>query len=86
MKDLEPPLRWTDYDDIAASLYERFGPEFTEDKIYTVSFADLQEWVLQTPNFAGTRNEVNERHLEMIKSSWVTEWRGRDKPNDAHLK
>ena len=71
----EPPIQWTDYGDIAMKLYERFGDDFNEAKIYRIRFTDLLEWVLETPNFAGTREESNEGHLEMIQAQWVYERR-----------
>lgn len=71
----EPPIHWKDHEDIAMKLYEKFGDEFDESKIYRVSFTDLMEWVLELPHFAGTREECNESHLEMIQSNWVYEWR-----------
>ncbi|MFY7652500.1 MAG: Fe-S cluster assembly protein IscX [Chitinophagaceae bacterium] len=75
----EPPIHWNDYEDIALKLYERFGDDFTESKIYRIRFTDLLEWVLQLPNFEGKREESNEGHLEMIQSSWVYEWRDNQK-------
>ena len=56
-------------------LYERYGDDFNEAKIYRIRFTDLLEWVLETPNFAGTREDSNEGHLEMIQAQWVYEWR-----------
>lgn len=56
-------------------LYERFGDDFNEAKIYRIRFTDLLEWVLETPNFAGTLEDSNEGHLEMIQAQWVYEWR-----------
>ena len=79
MTDFEPPIKWSDYEDIAIKLYERFGNEFNEGKIYRVRFTDLLEWVLQLPNFVGTRGESTEGHLEMIQSNWVYEWRDNQK-------
>ena len=26
----EPPMNWSDYEDIALALYEKFGDDFTE--------------------------------------------------------
>jgi FeS assembly protein IscX len=69
------PIHWNDYEDIAMSLYEKFGPEYDESKIYRIRFTDLLEWVLSLPNFAGTREQANEGHLEQIQSAWVYEWR-----------
>ncbi|MFT4598069.1 MAG: FeS assembly protein IscX [Bacteroidia bacterium] len=71
----EPPMNWSDYEDIALALYEKFGDDFTESKIYRIRFTELLEWVLALKNFEGTRDGSNEGHLEMIQSSWVYEWR-----------
>jgi FeS assembly protein IscX len=75
MENFELPINWSDYEDIAISLYERFGNDFNEGKIYRIRFTDLLDWVLEIPNFKGQRSESNEGHLEMIQSSWVYEWR-----------
>lgn len=74
-KNFEPPINWNDYEDIAMALYEKFGDDFTESKIYRIRFTDLLEWVLSLPNFAGTREQANEGHLEQIQAAWVYEWR-----------
>ena len=71
----EPPINWSDYEDIAMKLYERFGDSFTEGKIYRLRFTELLEWVLAIPGFVGKKEESNEGHLEMIQSAWVYEWR-----------
>lgn len=71
----EPPIQWSDYEDIAMKLYERFGDDFSEAKIYRIRFTELLEWVLEIPNFAGLRDDSNEGHLEMIQAQWVYEWR-----------
>lgn len=75
MSQFELPIYWNDYEDIAIKLYERFGAEFTEAKIYRIRFTELMEWVLGIPEFKGKREECNEGHLEMIQSTWVYEWR-----------
>ncbi|HMT78026.1 MAG TPA: Fe-S cluster assembly protein IscX, partial [Saprospiraceae bacterium] len=52
MKDLEGiPFDWQDYEDIAMSLYDKFGDDFSESQIYRIRFTDLIEWVLVLPNF-----------------------------------
>ena len=79
MAQFEPPIKWNDYEDIAMKLHERFGDDFNESKIYRLRFTDLMEWVLQIPGFEGKREESNEGHLEMIQSSWVSEWRDNQK-------
>lgn len=75
MKLPEPPIYWQDYEDIAIKLYEKFGNEMTESKIYRIRFTDLLEWVLSIEEFKGTREQSNEGHLEMIQTKWVYEWR-----------
>jgi FeS assembly protein IscX len=69
------PITWDDHEDIAMKLYERFGDEFDESKIYRIRFTDLLEWILEIPNFVGKREECNESHLEQIQAKWVYEWR-----------
>ena len=70
---MELPIYWKDHEDIAMKLYERFGDAFGEDKIYRIRFTELIEWVLEIPEFAESREECNEGHLEMIQSQWVYE-------------
>ena len=71
----EPPINRSDYEDIALALYEKFGDDFTETKIYRIRFTELLDWVLALDNFEGKREDSSEGHLEMIQSSWVYEWR-----------
>lgn len=69
------PVYWKDYEDIAIKLYDKFGDEMSESKIYRIRFTDLIEWVLDLPNFEGVREDCSEGHLEQIQASWVYEWR-----------
>lgn len=69
------PIYWSDHEDIAMALYERFGPEFNEGKIYRIRFTELIEWVLEVPNFSSKREDCTEAHLEQIQAKWVYEWR-----------
>ena len=71
----EPPIQWTDFEDIAMKLYERFGDGFDESRIYRIRFTELLDWVMEIPNFAGKKEECNEGYLEMIQAQWVYEWR-----------
>ena len=75
----EPPIYWNDYEDIAQKLYEKFGDEFTESRIYRLSFTDLHKWVLELPHFEGKPEQSSEGHPEMIQRSWVYEWRDNPK-------
>ena len=69
------PITQTDYEDIGMRLYERFGDEYTEGKIYRTRFTELIEWVLQIKNFDGKREDCNEGRLEQIQDIRVYEWR-----------
>lgn len=69
------PYSWADHEDIAIKLYDKFGDDFTEGKIYRIRFTELIEWVLELPNFEGKREDCNEAHLEQIQAKWVYEWR-----------
>lgn len=69
------PIQWSDHEDIAMALYERFGDDFGESQIYRIRFTDLIEWVLEIPHFEGKREDCSEGHLEQIQANWVYEWR-----------
>ena len=69
------PVEWIDHEDIAIKLYEKFGDDFTESKIYRIRFTQLIDWVLSLPNFIGKREDCSEGHLEQIQAKWVYEWR-----------
>jgi FeS assembly protein IscX len=69
------PIKWNDHEDIAIKLYEKFGDEFGESKIYRIRFTQLLDWILDIPNFVGTKDESTEGHLEQIQAKWVYEWR-----------
>ena len=57
------PITWTDHEDVAMSLYEKFGDEFTEIKIYRIRFTELIEWVLSLPNLQAPGKNV-------LKGTW----------------
>ena len=73
--ELDMPFSWADHEDIAMGLYDKFGDDFTESKIYRIRFTDLLDWVMSLPNFQGAREDCNENHLEQIQAQWVYEWR-----------
>ena len=74
-ESFELPIYWNDYEDIAMGLYEKFGDDFGESQIYRIRFTELLDWILSLPNFAGTREQSNEGHLEQIQTALVYEWR-----------
>lgn len=73
------PIDWNEHEDIAMKLYERFGDDFNESKIYRVRFTELLDWILEIPNFTGKREDSSEGHLEQIQAKWVYEWRDNNK-------
>ena len=62
------PINWEDHEDVAMKLYDRFGADFDESKIYRVRFTELLQWILEIPNFEGDREGSNEGHLEQIQA------------------
>jgi FeS assembly protein IscX len=73
------PIHWHEHEDIAIKLYERFGDDFGEGKIYRMRFTQFLEWILEIPNFEGKREQSTEAHLEQIQAKWVYEWRANQK-------
>ena len=73
------PIYWKDHEDIAMKLYERFGDDFDEGRIYRIRFTQLLEWVLEIPHFAQAKEDCTEAHLEQIQAKWVYEWRDNNK-------
>lgn len=69
------PINWPDHEDIAMKLYDKFGDDFNEGKIYRIRFTDLLEWIMEIPTFEGKKEDCSEGHLEMIQAKWVYEWR-----------
>ena len=86
MKDLESPMNWTDHEDVASALYERFGNDFTDVDIESASTMDIADWVVHLHNFAGTIAEADAGSVELIRGTWIEEWRNNQKPSDSNLK
>ena len=62
-------MLWTDVNDIAIELYEKF-PEV--DPQY-VLFTDLRKWVLDLEGFEDDADRSNEKILEAIQMLWIEE-------------
>jgi FeS assembly protein IscX len=62
-------MLWTDVNDIAIELYEKF-PEV--DPQY-VLFTDLRDWVLDLDDFEDAADRSNEKILEAIQMLWIEE-------------
>lgn len=62
-------LKWTDIQDIAIELHEKY-PEI--DPQY-VSFTDLYSWILELAYFDDDPKQCGEKILEAIQSAWIEE-------------
>ena len=62
-------MKWTDTQDIAIALTDRF-PE-TDPK--TVRFTDLMQWVMALPGFDDDPKRCGEKILEAIQMAWIDE-------------
>lgn len=64
-------LKWTDSEDLALLLHEKF-PEVDP---LTVRFTDLHAWVCALDTFDDDPKASNERKLEAIQMAWLEEYR-----------
>ena len=62
-------MKWTDTQEIAIALYEKF-PD-TDPK--TVRFTDLHKWVMELDGFSDDPNRSGEKILEAIQAAWIEE-------------
>ena len=66
-------LTWTDSEDIAIALSEKFP----EQNPLEVRFTDLHRHVTELPGFADDPKASNEAKLEAIQMAWYEEWQER---------
>ncbi|MBI4013648.1 MAG: Fe-S cluster assembly protein IscX [Candidatus Rokubacteria bacterium] len=64
-------LRWSDAEEIAIQLAEKF-PELDP---LTVRFTDLHGWVTELPEFDDDPKASSEGKLEAIQLAWLEEYR-----------
>ena len=64
-----PKLTWTDLEDIAVALYDKF-PE--QDPSY-IRFTDLHKWITELDEFEDDPKKSNEAKLEAIQMAWHAE-------------
>ncbi len=62
-------LKWTDTQDIAIELYEKF-PDV--DPQY-VNFPDLHQWILALEDFDDDPQRSGEKILESVQAHWMSE-------------
>jgi FeS assembly protein IscX len=63
--------KWSDTEDIAIELAEKF-PDLDP---LTVRFTDLHRWVTELPEFDDDPKGSSEGKLEAIQMAWVEEYR-----------
>ncbi|MBP1314230.1 Fe-S cluster assembly protein IscX [Herbaspirillum huttiense F1] len=62
-------MKWTDTQQIAEELYDKF-PEVDPK---TIRFTDLHRWVMELEGFEDDPNRSGERILEAIQAAWIAE-------------
>lgn len=62
-------MQWTDTQQIAEALYDKF-PEIDPK---TIRFTDLMEWVMALDGFNDDPARCGERILEAIQLVWIEE-------------
>jgi len=62
-------MKWTDTQEIAIALYEKF-PDVDPG---TIRFTDLHKWVMELEGFDDDPNRSGEKILEAIQMAWIEE-------------
>jgi FeS assembly protein IscX len=65
-----PKLTWSNLDDIALALYEKF-PDLDPTGI---RFTDLHKWITELEDFNDDPLKSNEAKLERIQMLWLEEF------------
>lgn len=66
-----PGFGWSQVDDIALSLHEKFP----DTDPLTVRFTDLHKWIIELEDFDDDPAKSNEGKLEAIQMAWYEEWK-----------
>jgi len=66
-----PKLTWSNLDDIAFALYEKF-PDVDPTNI---RFTDLHKWITEMEGFDDDPAKSNEAKLEAIQMAWLEEYK-----------
>jgi len=62
-------MKWTDTQEIAIALYDKF-PDVDPK---TIRFTDLHRWVMELEGFDDDPNRSGEKILEAIQMGWMDE-------------
>ena len=71
-------LRWTDAEDIAIALSEKYP----EQNPLEVRFTDLHRYVTELPGFVDNPQASSEAKLEAIQMAWYEDWEDRTATSD----
>ena len=66
-----PKLTWSDLEDIALALSEKYPDQ---DPSY-IRFTDLHQWITELDQFGDDPKKSNEAKLEAIQMAWLEEYR-----------
>jgi FeS assembly protein IscX len=66
-----PKLTWSNLEDIALALYEKFP----EQDPTTIRFTDLHKWITELEDFDDDPKKSNEAKLEAIQMAWIEEYK-----------
>ena len=64
-----PKLTWSDIDNIALALYDKYP----EQNPATIRFTDLHKWITELDGFSDDPKKSNEAKLEAIQMAWIDE-------------
>ncbi|MGH7321833.1 MAG: Fe-S cluster assembly protein IscX [Candidatus Rokuibacteriota bacterium] len=67
------PLRWSDAEDIAIQLVEKFP----DTDPLSVRFTDLHRWITELDEFEDDPKASSEGKLEAIQMAWLEEYRAK---------
>ena len=68
-----PKLTWSNLEDIALALHEKFPDQ---DPTH-IRFTDLHKWITELDDFDDDPLKSNEAKLEAIQTAWHEEWEDR---------
>jgi len=66
-----PKLTWSDLEDIALALSEKYPDQ---DPSY-IRFTDLHKWITELDDFGDDPKKSNEAKLEAIQMAWLDEYK-----------
>ena len=66
-----PKLTWSDLEDIALALSEKYPDQ---DPSY-IRFTDLHKWITELDQFGDDPKKSNEAKLEAIQMAWLDEYK-----------